>query len=84
MLIHKNIVTDDFKYKSFDEETWLYLIDQIRNDGEVWEDLKFDYFETYEDLVDYMWYVMDDDTELYIIPADLVEWSPMQTGYFIY
>ena len=84
MLIHKNIVTDDFKYKSFDEETWLYLIDQIRNDGEVWEDLEFDYLETYEDLVDYMWYVMDDDTELYIIPADLVEWSPMQTGYFIY
>ena len=84
MLIHKNIVTDDFKYKSFDEETWLYLIDQIRNDGEVWEDLEFDYLETDKDLVDYMWHVMDDDTELYIIPADLVEWSPMQTGYFIY
>ena len=84
MLIHKNIVTDDFKYKSFDEETWLYLIDQIRNDGEVWEDLEFDYLETYEDLVDYMWYVMDDDTELYIIPADMVEWSPYDTWYFIY
>lgn len=83
MLIHKNIVTDDFKYKCFDESTEHYLIDQIR-DRVIREDLEFDYLETDKDLIDYMWHVMDDDTGLYIIPADMVEWSPYDTWYFIY
>ena len=84
MLIHKDIVKDEFKYKSFDEDTWHYLIDQIRYNNDVREDLEFDYLETDKDLVDYMWHVMDEDTELYIIPADMVEWSPYDTWYFIY
>lgn len=84
MLIHKEIVMDEFKYKSFDEETWHHLIDQIRHGDQVREDLEFDYLPSDLDLVNYMWTVMDDDTDLYIIPAKLVEWSPMQTGYFIY
>ena len=84
MLIHKNKVTDDFKYKSFDEETWHHLIDQIRHGDEVREDLEFDYLETDKDLVDYIWIVMDDDTDLYIISALSVEWSPYHTWYFIY
>lgn len=83
MLIHKDIVMDEFKYKSFDEDTEHYLIDQIR-DRVIREDLEFDYLETDKDLVDYMRHVMDDDTSLYVIPADLVEWSPYDTWYFIY
>lgn len=83
MLIHKTITTNEFIYKWYDEDIEHYIID------EIWEVrnrrwLEFDYLETDKDLVDYMWHVMDNDTELYIIPADLVEWSPMQTGYFIY
>lgn len=74
---------DDFKYKHFDEDTEHHLIDQVR--GEIIrEDLEFDYLETDKDLLDYMWIVMDDDTDLYIIPASLVEWSPYYTWYFIY
>ena len=83
MLIHKYIAMDEFKYKSFDEDTWHYLLDQIR-ERVIRKDLEFDYLETDKDLVDYMWHVMDDDTELYIIPASLVEWSPYDTWYFIY
>jgi len=48
------------------------LIDQIK-EKIIREDLEFDYLETDKDLLDYMWTVMDDDTELYIIPASLVE-----------
>jgi len=35
--------------------------------------------ELIEELKKYDW-----ETELYIIPANMVEWSPMQTWYFIY
>lgn len=83
MILHKTITTNEFIYKWYDEDIEHYIID------EIWEVrnrrwLEFDYLETEKDLVDYMWHVMDDDTELYIIPADMVEWSPMQTWYFIY
>ena len=83
MILHKNITTNEFIYKWYDEDIEHHIID------EIWEVrnrrwLEFDYLETEKDLVDYMWHVMDDDTELYVIPADLVKWSPYDTWYFIY
>lgn len=83
MLIHKNNVTDSFVYKWYDEETWHHLIDQVRT-RTIREDLEFDYLPSDNDLIGYIKTVMDDDTDLYIIPASQVEWSPIKVWYFIY
>lgn len=83
MLIHKEIITSEFIYKKYDEDIEHHLIDEIQKER-TREDLEFDYIETDSDLVNYIWTVMDDDTDLMIIPVKLVEWSPYDTWYFIY
>lgn len=83
MLIHKYKTEDKLEYIKYDEEIDHHIIDRIRW-RIVYEKEERDYIESDNELIAWLLTVMDDDTELYIVPANKVEWSPYDYGYFIY
>ena len=83
MLIHKWKTDDKLEYIKYDEETDHHIIDRIRW-RIVYEKEERDYIESDNELIAWLLTVMDDDTELYIVPVNEVKWSPYDYGYFYY
>lgn len=83
-LLHKdNLIRDHLVYKWYDEETGFYLMDRSRWKV-VYEDEPWDYFSSDADLLCHIAIAMDDDTDIYVVPASEVEGSPEKYWYFIY
>lgn len=79
-MIIKKIRDDlEFSYKCFDEETEHHIL--LNDEFEDWE---CDYIDNDNELLTYMFNVLDDDTELLILNAEEVAWSPYKDWYFIY
>ncbi len=67
MIIQKIKCNYDFSYKTYDEETEHHI---LFNDE--FEDLECDYIDNDNELLTYMFNVLDDDTELLVLNANEV------------
>lgn len=74
---------DVLYYKWYDKETQHHLIDRTRW-RICWEDEERDRVPDASDLMTHIEIAMDDDTDLYIVPAYEVKDTPYDTWYFIY
>lgn len=83
MIIHKRKTNDTFEYVEYDEHTAHHIINRTRWKI-VYENEDWVYMESDNELLTWILTTMDDNTELYIIPANQVEWSPYDYWYFIY
>ena len=83
-LIHKTKLPDQYlEYVRFDDGDIKHHIMNRVNWKVVYEEEERD---RVHDL-DLLWHIeiaMDDDTELLIVPAKEVKWSPYDNGYFYY
>ena len=79
-MIIKKIRDDlEFSYKCFDEETEHHIL--LDDEFEDWE---CDYIDNDSVLLTQIFYMLDNDTELFITKAKDVAWSPYKEWYFIY
>ena len=84
MLIHKTNTNDILEYVRFDDwDIKHHIINRIRW-RIVYEEEERDWTHDTGELLTHMLIAMDDDTELYIVPAKEVKWSPYNDGYFYY
>lgn len=83
-LIHKTKLPNEYlEYVRFDDGDVKHHIMNRVNWRVVYEEEERD--RVYDlDLLWHMEIAMDDDTELLVVPAKEVIWSPYENGYFIY
>ena len=74
---------DHLEYKWYDKENQHHLMDRIRW-RICYEDEERDRVPNVSDLMTHIEIAMDDDTSLYVVPADEVDNSPYDYWYFIY
>jgi hypothetical protein len=83
-LIHKTILPQQLEYVKFDDgETKHHIMNRV-NWRVVYEDEERDWTYDLWELMTHIAISMDDDTELLIVPAKEVKWSPYNNGYFYY
>lgn len=86
MLIHKFKTEDKLEYVRFDDGDVKHHIINRTRWRIVYEEEERDWIYDPEEMMTWICTVMDDDTELYIVPAKEVKWCPsrLRDGYFYY
>lgn len=84
-LIHKTKIPNQYlEYVRFDDGDVKHHIMNRVNWRVVYEDEERDRTSDLWELMTHIAIWMDDDTELLIVPAKEVKWSPYNNGYFYY